>query len=218
MGLAFEKTLRQPPPRHIDIYSQLTILLSGILQQMGWLFFGMGMLFVLIFVPFTRIAGNESGSMPGFVVFVLVFPIVGLLMVIPGIRSQAKGLDLLRNGEFIRGKIRSKEHTGSTITINDRPYPVMKYTFDFEYQGKTYQADCKTHITEPLEDEAQETILYYPEDPGFNVVYDGITNSPQMDAMGNFKPVSWTKAWVFLCPAFSIFITGIAVLLFFAMR
>lgn len=286
-----EKTLRQPPPRYIDAYSQLVILLSGFLQQMGWGFLGFGMIFVLVFFPFTEwkfalatgpwevvqgeITGSEGtdlsindqqvwkygykfsfdgrdfegvsydfysdlppgravavrvnarnpvvsniegmryGSRPLFLTFVLIFPVVGLFMIVPAVRKQAKSLDLLRHGEFTRGEVRSKDPTGTTISINNRTYPVYKYTFDFTYLGTTYQAICKAHITEPLEDETLETILFYPNNPGFNAVYDGISNSPRMDGMGNFIPVSWKKIWVFLAPSFSILITAIAVLLFF---
>ncbi len=215
MKIPFEKTLRQPPPRRIGIYSQMAILFSGFMQQMGWLFVGMGMIFVVIFLPFSGIIGAQDAAFPKFVAFVLIFPIAGLFMVIPGLRKQAKGLDLLRNGEFTRAAIKSKEHTGSTIKINNQPYPVMKFTFEFEYQGSKHEAICRTHLTEPLEDEEQETILFYPTKPDFNIVYDGISNSPGMDPMGNFLPVSWTKAWVFLGPAVGIFMTAIALRLFF---
>jgi len=275
----------------MDAFSQLVILLSGLLQQMGWGFLGFGMIFVLVFFPFSEwksalaigpwemvqgeitgsegtslsindqvvwkygfkysydgrdfenvsydffrdlpsgqavsvrvntrnpgvsnIEGMRTGSRPKFLTFVLIFPLTGLFMVIPGLRRQAKSLDLLRHGEFTRGTIKSKDPTGTTITINNRTYPVYKYTFDFEYFGTTYQAVCKTHVTEPLEDEKLETILFYPNNPGFNAVYDGISNSPRMDEMGNFLPVSWKKIWVFLAPSFSIFITAIGALLLF---
>lgn len=293
MKIPFEKTLRQPPPRRIDVYSQMAIMFSGVIQQMGWLFVGMGMIFVAIFLPFSdwkftltkgpweevrgivvsgeptsssvndrlvweyvhkfsfgaqeyvgesyafegdfrpgqevsicvntrrpytsKIVGTQGGTFPKFIAFVLIFPLAGLFMVIPGLRKQAKGLDLLRNGEFTRATIKSKEPTGTTITINNRAYPVMKFTFVFEYQGQKHEAVCRTHLTELLEDEEQETILFYPTKPDFNIVYDGITNSPGMDPMGNFLPVSWTKAWVFLAPAFSIFMTTLTLLLFFSL-
>jgi hypothetical protein len=147
-----------------------------------------------------------TGTAPKFTAFVLIFPLVGLFMVIPGIRSQAKALDLLRNGEFTRGQLREKESTGTVYSINDVQYPEYKYTFDFQYNGVTYQAIAKTHITEPLEDEALENILFYPGYPTFNVVYDGISNSPRMDQMGNFITAPLGRAWVLLAPAFSILV------------
>lgn len=293
MGVAFEKNLRQSPPRYIDAYTQMTILLSGFLQQMGWFFLGFGMIFVIVFLPFSdwkyvltrgpwevvegvveqsnptssyvnekqvweyvhkfslqgveytgesyanegdfspgqavsvrvnvrmpwvsKIEGTRDGVFPKLVIFVLLFPLVGLGMLIPGLRRQSKSLDLLRNGEFTRGKLREKTGTGTMITINDRKYPVYKFIFDFDYKGTTYQAECTTHITEPLEDETQETILFYPDYPSFNVVYDGISNSPQMDAMGNFIAASWKGVLVFLAPAFAIFITTIGALLYFSL-
>lgn len=291
MGTAFEKNLRQSPPRRIDAYTQTTILLSGLIQQMGWFFLGFGMIFVILFLPFSdwrysltrgpwevvegeviaaeatnnsvndrlvweyghrfslegieytgrsfgyqddftvgqkvpvqvntrepwisKIQGTRTGAFPKFIIVVLIFPLAGVGMIIPGLRRQAKSIDLLRNGAFTRGKLREKEPTGATITINNRSYPVYKFVFDFEYLGATYQSVCKTHVVEPLEDEDQETILFYPDDPSFNVVYDGISSSPKMDAMGNFIPASWTAIRFLLAPAFGIFMLTLGALLLF---
>jgi len=279
MGDTHEKIFRQAPPRHLDAYTQMTILLGGFFQQFGWAFLGFGMIFVLAFSPFkawkyalvpgpweevegtviatdptntsvndnavykhgflyvyqateytgicyslnsyapgakvpvkvnarspekSKIAGSQTSEAPRFASFVLIFPLVGLVLLVPGIRQQAKTLDLLRYGEFTKGIMINKEATGTVISINNVSYPVMKYTFRFNYGGREYDAVCKTHITEPLEDEERESILFYPDDPHFNAVYDGISGSPQMDAMGYFIPSDWRKAWVFLAPALSI--------------
>lgn len=284
MAAQLEKNLRQPPPRRMDIYTQLTILLSGFSQQMGWTFFGFGMLIASFFLPdsdwkhtfipgpwdeteglvvtrdptnttindnsvwkyvhkftfqgkeylgksydldylepgqktgitfntrwprYSRITGSMTGPAPKFAAFVLVFPLAGLFMLIPGIRRQAKALDLLRNGEFTRGRLREKESTGTVYSVNETQYPEYKYTFDFQHNGVAYQAMATTHITEPMEDEELETILYYPDYPSFNVVYDGISSSPRMDQMGNFIPAPISKAWVFLAPVFSILVIAI---------
>lgn len=284
MSPDFEKNLRQPPPRHIDIYTQMTILLSGFSQQMGWTFFGFGMLIASFFMPnsdwkhtfipgpweevegvvvtkestnttindnnvhkyvhkftyngkeyvgksyslryfepgkpvgvtvnarwprFSRITGAMTGPTPKFAAFVLIFPLVGFSMMIPGIRRQAKALDLLRNGAFTRGQLREKKPTGTVITINDVVYPEYEFTFDFEHAGKTYQAIARTHITEPLEDETLEAILFYPDHPSFNVVYDGISHTPRMDQAGNFIPAPLSHAWVLLAPLFSVLILAI---------
>jgi hypothetical protein len=279
MGDSSEKTFRQPPPRSLNAYTQMTILLGGFFQQFGWAFLGFGMIFVLAFSPFeawkyalvpgpwdevkgtviatdptntsinentvfkhgflyvyqateytgicyslnsyapgasvpvkvnvrkperSKIAGSQTAAAPRFASFVLIFPLVGLIMLVPGVRQQAKTLDLLRYGEFTRGVITNKEATGTVISINNVSYPVMKYTFRFSHGGREYDAVCKTHITQPLEDEERESILYYPDDPKFNAVYDGIYGAPQMDSMGYYIPADWRKAWVFLAPALSI--------------
>ncbi|MEO1434195.1 MAG: DUF3592 domain-containing protein [Bacteroidota bacterium] len=44
-----ERILREEPPRSIDFFTQLTTLTSGMFTQIGWLFFGFGMVFVLAF-------------------------------------------------------------------------------------------------------------------------------------------------------------------------
>ncbi len=43
--------LREVPPRHIDIFTRITHLFGGTLQQMGWYFLLLGSVFSWIFVP-----------------------------------------------------------------------------------------------------------------------------------------------------------------------
>ena len=44
------RTLRERPPRYINLFTKLSIILGGFLQQMGWAFFGFGMIFFWVFV------------------------------------------------------------------------------------------------------------------------------------------------------------------------
>ncbi|MEM6722452.1 MAG: DUF3592 domain-containing protein [Bacteroidota bacterium] len=44
-----ERILREEPPRSINLFTQVTTLTGGLFTQMGWLFFGFGMIFVLVF-------------------------------------------------------------------------------------------------------------------------------------------------------------------------
>lgn len=44
-----QDSFRQHPPRHLNYYSQAVILCSGLISQIGWIFFGFGMIFLWIF-------------------------------------------------------------------------------------------------------------------------------------------------------------------------
>lgn len=45
-----ERNIREQPPRYINIFTKLTVLFGGLLQQMGWGMFGFGMIFFWVFV------------------------------------------------------------------------------------------------------------------------------------------------------------------------
>lgn len=287
MGTAFEKNLRQPPPRHVNPFTQMTMLLSGLYQQMGWLFLGMGMIAVVVFLPLSdwnyffvrgpwkvipgvivaaersspdgknlvweyghkfylhgveytgrsfgyegdfrvgqkvrikvnlrnpsisKVEGARTGPFPKYIIFIaLIFPLIGAGLIIPSLRSQAKSIDLLKNGTFTRGKLREKTPTGEVVKINNQRYPVYKFLFEFEYQGASYLAECKTHETGPLQDEEQETIVFYPDNPTLNVVYDSIPNAPEIDAKGNFIQADWTAVRFLVLPAFGLFMPVLVV-------
>lgn len=219
----------------MGIYSRLVILLGGMLQQMGWGFFGVGMIFFWIFVmnsearyllfldgkwvetkgilknvAVTNTEGNDrkmyaytfifkdkaavhesvwydylrteyerpnitvpvefkernpkragikgmsTSTFPSFVLFVVIFPLLGLGFIIAGIIANLKSLKMLVNGHFTEGKIVSKEATGTVI--NNKT--VFKFTFEFEPPGgMKHQATCATHQTWKVEDEEMEIIL-----------------------------------------------------------
>lgn len=255
------RTLRDLPPRSINILTKATVLFGGFLQQFGWIFFVMGSLFSWIFIPMSSVkywfefgkqwekapgkivsaeptnssvnnqtvyqylqsfevnghrytgksftvgqdyqggeevtieydAHNPSDShvegtrravFPAFVLFVLIFPLVGLGFILSAIRQNLKAIKLLSIGEFTRGTMCSKEATNSTIKINNNTYPVYKYSFEFQAGGRTHSAICKTHQSWLVEDEEREIILYDKYNPDLNVVFDAAGNMPAIKEDG----------------------------------
>ncbi|MCS7076711.1 MAG: DUF3592 domain-containing protein [Bacteroidia bacterium] len=128
---------------------------------------------------------NKSFLDRSIALFSLVFSIPGTVIILISAKKNKKSRDLLLYGHLTRGKIKEKQQTNQTFTINNVRYPVYKYVFEFEYMGKTYETHVKTHKTSEL-DEEREKILFNPHDPSENVLYDSIPAAPRLDEQGNF--------------------------------
>lgn len=150
------------------------------------------------------IIGAKRAVFPAFVLFVLIFPVVGLAVLIPSLLQNLKAVRLLETGVFTRGKMAEQIATNSTITINNTVYPIYKYSFEFTAGGRTFTATCRTHQTWKVEDEEQEIILYDKFNPDFNVVYDAAPNMPDISAAGELKPATVSKAVNLILPALGI--------------
>ncbi|MCB0853316.1 MAG: DUF3592 domain-containing protein [Bacteroidetes bacterium] len=149
----------------------------------------------------SRIQGARKEMFGWGTIFVVIFPLVGLAFILFGFRSNMKSLDLLTNGKFARGKLKSKEPTNTRI--NEQT--VYKYTFEFEADnGRTYEAIGKTHIYSLLEDEETERLIYAPNDPSFAVMFDTIAGRPEIAPDGSLAPISPARAWVLILPFLTI--------------
>lgn len=119
--------------------------------------------------------------------FMIPFLLIGLIIILITARKNIKARNLLLFGELTRGILKEKRATGSSVTINNVRYPIYHYTFEFDYMGKKYEAQGKTHKGWLVEDEAQEKILFNPVNPSENVIYDAVPVMPQVDPQGNMS-------------------------------
>jgi hypothetical protein len=158
----------------------------------------------------SHVKGAERAVFPAFVLFVLIFPIVGLAFIVHSLRQNWRAIKLLEIGEFTRGAMCSKESTNSSVKINNTTYPVYKYSFDFEAGGRTYSATCKTHQAWLVEDEAREIILYDKFNPSDSIVFDAYGNMPAITPEGMFASPGIGKAVYLILP-----LLGIALNLYF---
>ncbi|MBI5915419.1 MAG: DUF3592 domain-containing protein [Bacteroidetes bacterium] len=158
----------------------------------------------------SHLAGSKRAIFPAFVLFVLIFPLVGLCFIVFSLRQNLRTVKLLEIGDFTRGKMTSKEATGSVVKINNTSYPVFKYQFEFEAGGKTHTATCKTHQGGLVEDEEREIILYDRFNPGYNLVYDAAPNVPAISEQGTLEPAPFGQVLYLLLP-----FVGIGMNLFF---
>lgn len=132
----------------------------------------------------SRIAGMRRGHFGPLVLFVLIFPAIGLAFVFFALRSGWRRSRLLRNGEFTMGRLVGKEPTN--VTVNKRR--VYELTFEFiSRDGQRREAKARTTDTQRLEDEAQEPLLYDPDNPSVAYVLDELPQRPSIDGTGELE-------------------------------
>ncbi len=132
----------------------------------------------------SRIRGMRRAEFGPWVLFVLVFPLVGFVFILVSLRGGLKANRLLRNGKLAWGELVSKEPTNTRI--NNRT--VYKLTFDFQpEEGGHAQAVARSHMPEKLQDEQRERLLYDPFRPETAVLLDSLPASPAIDLTGNLR-------------------------------
>lgn len=139
----------------------------------------------------SRIEGMRRAEMPIFVIFVVIFPIVGALIGIAGIRAGRRRLRMLYVGRMARGKLVAKEPTNTKINKQT----VYKLTFEFTTpDGRTGRVSDKTHETARLEDEAEELLLYNPDNLEEGAAIDALPGGVKMNDAGEITEHSAPRA------------------------
>jgi len=132
----------------------------------------------------SRIAGMRRAMFGPGVSIVSLFPFIGLVVLVPTTLLGIKRNRLLREGMLAMGTLTNKEPTN--MTVNKRP--VYKLTFDFAARdGRRYEAIARTSLTERLEDEAQEPLLYDPSNPAKAYLLDEAPARPQFEMNGELR-------------------------------
>ncbi len=118
----------------------------------------------------SMIKGMRTAEFPIWVVLlVLIFPFIGICFLISNFVKAKKNLNILTNGILTTGKFISK--TATSTKINNQT--VYKVTFEFIDAQKTpRRAEVKTHHPHKLQDEAQEPVVYLPEQTENAVMLD----------------------------------------------
>jgi hypothetical protein len=145
----------------------------------------------------SRIKGMRQKPVGLFGLFPVVFPMIGLLFIIGGIKKGIKANRLLALGEQTTGRLKSKEKTKTEVNKN----PVYKLTFEFNTpEGTTYEATAKTHDTAKLEDQAEEPLLYDPMRPSYAVMLDDLPGNPRIMENGTIQagPALKTITYLFI--------------------
>jgi hypothetical protein len=144
-----------------------------------------------------RIQGMRRSEFGMTVLFVLIFPIIGWIFAGLGIQKGLSFVKLLKHGELTTGKLISSEPTSTRI--NNRT--VYKMSFEFTTkEGKKYNAVANTHLTELLEDEEREQILYMPDNPEKSTALDGMTGSPRLKNDNEWQAMDGGKALLYAIP------------------
>ena len=131
-----------------------------------------------------RIAGSRVSAGDPTLLFIFIFPIVGLGMasftLVRGLRIRS----LLVNGAVAYGRLLTKEPT-STVVNNQR---VMRLTFEFQAEGGgTYHAIARSHQEHRLEDEEHELLVYDSRNPQRAELLDQLPSEPRFSELGEVE-------------------------------
>lgn len=132
----------------------------------------------------SRIAGMRRGQFGPWVIFVGIFAFIGFAFIYFATRSGLDRNHVLRHGVFAAGTMINKERTN--MTVNKRP--VWKITYEFTARdGRRAEATALATDTTKLEDDAQEPLLYDPENPERAWVLDDAPARPELEMNGELR-------------------------------
>jgi hypothetical protein len=128
-----------------------------------------------------RIKGARTSTFAPWVLFVLIFPAVGVALfgsaAIGGLRQVA----LLRHGAVADARILSTRPTGTTV--NDTP--VLEYSYEIRTgAGEIFNGSAKALSSDRIGDEENEPALYLPSDPNRSTLVDAISLRYPLDVDG----------------------------------
>ncbi|MDP9191319.1 MAG: DUF3592 domain-containing protein [Acidobacteriota bacterium] len=132
----------------------------------------------------SRIAGQRRAMFGAGLIFVSLFPFIGLLILIPSTLSGIKRNRLLREGIVAPGTLKSKSRTN--MRINNR----LVYELIFEFttrDGRRQEAKARTTDTDRLQDETEEPLLYDPTDPSRAYLLDEAPARPEIESNGDLR-------------------------------
>lgn len=150
-----------------------------------------------------RITGMRVRRFGRLVAIVLLFPVAGGMLVLRRLQRGFKEMKLLRKGSLAYGKLLQKNPTNTEI--NDQT--VYELVFEFVVPPAEQQHDYRrpvgmdqkftvkhsTHETAALEDEAEEPLLYHPDDPSLAAMIDGLPGRTSVTSEGEFKARMWVR-------------------------
>lgn len=150
----------------------------------------------------SRIAGLRQAPLPLFGMFVIIFPLIGLVMVVYSLMEGIKGIQLLRGGELAQATLISAEPT--SMSVNNRP--VVRLTFDFtDADGRLHEVASRTTHPELLQDQQTEPVLYDPRRPDHAVMLDALPGSPRLMADGSMQIEAPQSAYLLaIVPALTV--------------
>jgi Protein of unknown function (DUF3592) len=128
-----------------------------------------------------RIRGMRTNVFGPAVLFVVIFPLVGLGILSYGLVSGVKACSLLACGIQTSGKLMLKEPTNMRVNRQT----VYKFTFTFKTsEGEICTANTKT-ATERFANDAEERVIYDPRQPRRVLLLANLSGAPQIGEDGH---------------------------------
>jgi hypothetical protein len=143
----------------------------------------------------SRIQGLRTSPFDTWVLFVLIFPAVGLAMTLHGIRRGVRAAGLLAHGRPAYAVFKAKKTT--SMRINKRPVYRLEFVFEDE-RGREREVTADALDTALLEDEEREPALYDPDDRDSALLLDGVSGRPAVGDDGAVTSTSGPPDRVFV--------------------
>lgn len=132
----------------------------------------------------SKIKGSKMKPFGPMVLFVLIFPAVGLIFIFTGILHCFKVIRLLQYG--IPGQGIFLDMKSTHTSINNRK--VYKFRFQFtDRTGREHTLITRTHRTELLTGSKEKRLLYLPENPSYGIMIDLLPQYIKIDLNGNIE-------------------------------
>jgi hypothetical protein len=139
-----------------------------------------------------RLEGARLSTFSPWVLFVLLFPIVGaVLFTITTVRGLRQ-VTLLRHGEVAAARTIFEQATNTYV--NDEQ--VMKYTYEFQgLDGQVYSGSARALRRAEIGDEAEEPVLYLESSPRLSTLVDALPLRYTLDVDESGQWVSYESVW-----------------------
>lgn len=152
---------------------------------------------------YSRIEGTRYSVMGAWGLLILLFPLIGLTVLIFSVKSGFSKINILKNGIYAKGNLIKSYETGTEIN----ECPVYKMIFEYrDENGQTHKTSVKTTNPDVLEDDDNEKMIYNPSNPSKAVFIDTLPYKTKLDHNGNFiceaGPIG--SVLYFILPAVSI--------------
>jgi hypothetical protein len=145
----------------------------------------------------SRIQGLRTAPFEAWVLlFLLLFPALGLLLASFPFFQGLKALPLLKDGLLTTAQLRGEQRT--SMRINERPVYLMNFAFQARHDGRIYEVGVRTHEPEKLRDQADEPLLYNPKNPNHAILLNSLPQGIQIGAKGFPEPRSYPQAMLSL--------------------
>lgn len=159
-----------------------------------------------------RVVGSRASTFPAWTLLLVgIFPAIGALFALSGFRQGLRSRALLANGKLAQGVLISKEPTNQSVNEST----VYELTFKFTPEGarREFTTVARTHRTEELEDEEQESLLYDTRFPSDAVLLDNLPAKAHVGADGKLEGGSLVGAFgVLILPGIAALLTTLTVL------
>ncbi len=132
----------------------------------------------------SRMVGARASPFGLAVMFVLLFPGIGVPFFVIGVRDGIRSIRLLVEGRVASGRIVARKATGTRINR----MPVWDFEVEFETSaGARHRFHHKTHLTHEIGDEPEEPVFYDPRRPERAVLADGLPARAQVGRGGHWE-------------------------------